>query len=228
MTGRRCGPVGAGRLRLLHRSPRARTQSLDRRRPRLPPYHDWRQDNGFGVLELIMTAPMVVAGWIPCSTARPQWTTRSLAAATRRCTMWWARWACWKATAATCCVGLPWQSVHDGERYIHEPLRAPNVLIGTPIEAMNDIIARHEGVRKYLDNGWVHLFALAEDGTVSRRYVGDLRAGGRWRRMSHGRRELSSGQSLVELRQAPSSVRRAGWSRHRPVSSASAIESPTV
>ena len=70
-------------------------------------------------------------------------------------------------------VGLPWQSVHDGERFVHEPMRL-NVVIEAPIAAMNAIIAKHALVRALLDNGWLHLYALSDAGAVSHRYVGDL------------------------------------------------------
>ncbi len=64
-TGRRCGRNGASPAtppsspRRAHRTARARS-----RRPRLPAQLRLSKDEGFGVLELIMTAPMVVASWI--------------------------------------------------------------------------------------------------------------------------------------------------------------------
>jgi uncharacterized protein YbcC (UPF0753/DUF2309 family) len=70
-------------------------------------------------------------------------------------------------------AGLPWQSVHDGERYIHDPLRL-SVYIQAPREAMTDILRRHEQVRALFDNRWLHLFALDEAGQPAWRYGGDL------------------------------------------------------
>jgi len=64
--------------------------------------------------------------------------------------------------------GLPWQTVHDGERGVHEPLRL-SVLIEAPQAAMTEILARHAGVRDLLDNGWLHLFALKR-GRIAARY----------------------------------------------------------
>ncbi|MEJ2026014.1 MAG: Na-translocating system protein MpsB, partial [Limibacillus sp.] len=69
--------------------------------------------------------------------------------------------------------GLPWQSVHDGEKYIHEPLRL-SVCVEAPREAMSAVLGRHEEVRKLFDNRWLHLFALDEDGRMAWRYAGDL------------------------------------------------------
>ena len=60
------------------------------------------------------------------------------------------------------------QSLHDGKRWVHEPLRL-SVFIEAPESAMEGIIARHELVRQLVDNRWLHLFRIAEDGGVYRR-----------------------------------------------------------
>jgi uncharacterized protein YbcC (UPF0753/DUF2309 family) len=65
-------------------------------------------------------------------------------------------------------VGLPLQSLHDGRRWVHEPLRL-SVFVEAPAAAMDDIIARHELVRELVDNGWLHLFRIDDDGAVHRR-----------------------------------------------------------
>ena len=65
-------------------------------------------------------------------------------------------------------VGLPLQSLHDGERWVHEPLRL-SVFIEAPESAIEGVIARHETVRHLVDNGWLHLFRIGEDGGVFRR-----------------------------------------------------------
>jgi uncharacterized protein YbcC (UPF0753/DUF2309 family) len=66
-------------------------------------------------------------------------------------------------------VGLPWQSVHDGTQFVHEPLRL-SVFIEAPLGAIGDVIAGNESVRNLVDNQWLHLFAIADDGRVSHRY----------------------------------------------------------
>ena len=70
-------------------------------------------------------------------------------------------------------AGLPWQSVHDGERYAHEPLRL-SVCIEAPQEAMTEILRKHAGVRALFDNHWLYLFSLDEAGRMASRYAGDL------------------------------------------------------
>ena len=70
-------------------------------------------------------------------------------------------------------AGLPWQSVHDGEDFVHQPLRL-SVCIEAPPEAMTDILARHPGVRALFENRWLHLFAMDDEGTLACRYRGGL------------------------------------------------------
>src|SRR6056297_1402270 len=45
-------------------APRHRTDGADLSGQVFLHNYDWRRDDGFGVLELIMTAPVVVASWI--------------------------------------------------------------------------------------------------------------------------------------------------------------------
>ena len=65
------------------------------------------------------------------------------------------------------------QSVHDGEKYQHEPQRL-NVIIEAPIDAMSKILKKHESVRQLCDNQWIYLFAMNKDGKVAYKYIGNL------------------------------------------------------
>jgi uncharacterized protein YbcC (UPF0753/DUF2309 family) len=60
-------------------------------------------------------------------------------------------------------VGLPLQTIHDGERFVHEPLRL-SVFIEAPPQQIDAILRKHAKVRELVDNGWLHLFALTDDG----------------------------------------------------------------
>ena len=70
-------------------------------------------------------------------------------------------------------VGLPRQSLHNGNRYINDPVRL-NVMIEAPRAAIDDIIRKHPAVRQLLDNGWLHLWTISAEGRVSARYRGRL------------------------------------------------------
>ncbi|MDX5366891.1 MAG: DUF2309 domain-containing protein, partial [Alphaproteobacteria bacterium] len=135
--------------------------------------YEWKQDRNFGVLELILTAPVVVASWISLqyygSTVAPDvfgGGNKLLHNATGGIGVV-------EGNGGLLRAGLPWQSVHDGETFMHEPLRL-SVCIEAPREAMSDILGRHPNVRALFDNGWLHLFALDEDGRMAWRYRGNL------------------------------------------------------
>jgi hypothetical protein len=135
--------------------------------------YEWRKDEGFGVLELIMTAPVVVASWISLqyygSTVSPS----VFGAGNKLLHNVTGGIGVVEGNGGLLRAGLPWQSVHDGEGYVHEPLRL-SVMIEAPTEAMTDILRRHEDVRALFDNRWLHLFALGSEGRVAWRYAGGL------------------------------------------------------
>jgi len=135
--------------------------------------YDWKQDKDFGVLELIMTAPVVVASWISLqyygSTVAPE----AFGGGNKLLHNVTGGIGVIEGNGGLMRAGLPWQSVHDGERYAHEPLRL-SVCIEAPREAMTDILRRHDGVRALFDNRWLHLFALDDIGRMAWSYAGAL------------------------------------------------------
>ena len=56
-------------------------------------------------------------------------------------------------------IGLSLQSLHDGEQWMHAPLRL-SVFIEAPRTAIDRILVQHSKVRELVDNEWVHLFQL--------------------------------------------------------------------
>lgn len=154
-------------------APRARTASIAFAGRAFLHSYDWQQDHGFGVLELIMTAPMVVASWINLQYYGSAVNNRAFGSGNKALHNVAGLVGVLEGNAGDLRPGLPWQSVHDGKRLIHEPLRL-NVFIEAPLAAINAIIAKHEAVRQLTDNGWLHLFALGDDGRPAFRYLGDL------------------------------------------------------
>ncbi len=155
-------------------APRERTQGLDLGGRAFLHNYDWTQDSGFGVLELIMTAPMVVASWINLQYYGSTVNNRSFGSGNKVLHNVVGALGVLEGNAGDLKTGLPLQSVHDGNRFVHEPLRL-NVFIEAPEAEMDRIVAKHEGVRQLVDNGWVHLYALADEGRTIRRYRGNLR-----------------------------------------------------
>ncbi|MDY0871580.1 DUF2309 domain-containing protein [Dongia rigui] len=155
-------------------APRARTAVRDLAGRAFLHDYDWRRDDGFGVLELILTAPVVVASWISLqyygSTVAPQ----VFGAGNKLLHNVTGGIGVVEGNGGLLRGGLPWQSVHDGERLVHEPLRLA-VLIEAPCAAIGGILERHPEVRALFDNRWLHLFALDDEGRMAWRYQGGLR-----------------------------------------------------
>ena len=135
--------------------------------------YDWMQDKGFGVLELILTAPVVVASWISLqyygSTVAPE----VFGGGNKLLHNVTGGIGVVEGNGGLLRAGLPWQSIHDGEGYVHDPLRL-TVCIEAPKEAITDVLARHENVRSLFDNRWLHLFTIDESGRLAARYRGEL------------------------------------------------------
>jgi uncharacterized protein YbcC (UPF0753/DUF2309 family) len=155
-------------------APRSRTAGRDLAGQAFLHDYDWRRDEGFGVLELILTAPVVVASWISLqyfgSTVAPQ----VFGAGNKLLHNVTGGIGVVEGNGGLLRAGLPWQSVHDGEQLAHEPLRL-SVLIEAPHPAIAHVLERHPEVRALFDNRWLHLFALDDRGRMAWRYIGDLR-----------------------------------------------------
>jgi uncharacterized protein YbcC (UPF0753/DUF2309 family) len=153
-------------------APRNRTAGKDLAGRAFLHDYDWHKDDGFAVLELIMTAPVVVASWISLqyygSTVAPE----LFGAGNKLLHNVIGGFGVVEGNGGSLRPGLPWQSVHDGDKLAHEPLRL-SVCIEAPTAAMTEILGRHDYVRALFDNRWAHLFALDEQGRLAWRYVGD-------------------------------------------------------
>jgi uncharacterized protein len=124
--------------------------------------HDyaWQKDPGFKVLELIMTAPMVVTNWInlqyhASAVDNPRYGSGNKVLHN----VVGGNVGVFEGNGGDLRIGLPLQSLHDGENLRHTPLRL-SVFIQAPLDPVDDIIARHVTVRHLLDHQWLHLFRL--------------------------------------------------------------------
>ncbi len=159
-------------------APRARTAGADLQGRAFLHSYDWRADAGFGTLELILTAPLVVASWINLQYFASTVDNATWGSGNKALHNVTARLGVLEGVGGDLRAGLPWQSVHDGTRFRHEPLRL-QAIIEAPEAEMDRIIARHAHLRDLLENGWVHLLSLAEGGGLRRRHAaGDWRPAG--------------------------------------------------
>ena len=153
-------------------APRTRTLGIDLGGRSFLHNYDWKQDEGFGVLKLIMTAPMVVASWINLQYYGSTVNNRVWGAGNKVLHNVVGTLGVLEGNAGDLKTGLAWQSVHDGERLMHEPLRL-NVFIEAPLAAISEIILAHKMVQDLVDNQWLHLWAMDDTGRVAHRYQRD-------------------------------------------------------
>ncbi|MHA7817298.1 MAG: YbcC family protein [Pseudohaliea sp.] len=156
-------------------APRSRSRHLDLGGRSFLHDYDWRADaeNGYPVLELIMTAPMVVTHWINmqynASVTDPS---RYGSGNKVLHNVVGGNLGVFEGNGGDLRIGLPLQSVHDGEDWVHPPLRL-SVYLDAPAEAIAAIADKHEVVRQLIDNEWLYLFRLDDEaGEIQRLYRG--------------------------------------------------------
>lgn len=154
-------------------APRSRTRGKSLEGRAFLHDYDWTRDEGFGVLELILTAPVVVASWISLqyygSVVAPQ----VFGAGNKLLHNVTGGVGVVEGNGGVLRGGLPWQSVHDGDKFMHDPVRL-SVCVEAPKEAVTDILNRHPDVRALFDNRWLYLFVMDSDSRFSARYAGGL------------------------------------------------------
>lgn len=162
-------------------APRHRTVGADLGGRAFLHEYQWQNDNGFQILELIMTAPMVVANWINMQYYGSVVDNQRFGSGNKVLhNIVGGAIGVLEGNGGDLRVGLPMQSLHDGKHLVHEPLRL-SVFIEAPQSAMDDIIARHPLVRQLVENIWLHLFQIDEDNRVYRRFPDQT-----WRRVDNG------------------------------------------
>lgn len=120
--------------------------------------YDANQDVDGSVLELLMTAPMLVTHWINwqyhASTCEPL----KLGGGNKLLhNVVGGNIGVFEGNGGDLRIGLSRQSLHDGKGWVHEPLRL-TVIIDAPQQAIEAVISKHEVVQQLLNNGWLHLW----------------------------------------------------------------------
>jgi len=155
-------------------APRSRTRHLDLAGRSFLHDYRWQDDEGFGVLELIMTAPMVVTNWINMQYYASVTDNLKYGSGNKLLhNVVGGNIGVFEGNGGDLRIGLPMQSLHDGSDWRHQPLRL-NVFIQAPKEAIAEVASNHEVVRQLIDNDWLYLFQLDDEGQeVSRFYSGE-------------------------------------------------------
>lgn len=154
-------------------APRSRTHKLNLGGRAFLHNYEWKQDSGFKVLELIMVAPMVVASWINLQYYGSTVDNRAFGSGNKVLhNVVGGTLGVLQGSRGDLQTGLPMQSLHDGEKFIHEPLRL-SVLIEAPRAEIDQIIQKHGNVRDLLDHHWLYLIRITEEGGFEQ-YLGNL------------------------------------------------------
>ncbi|MEM0955107.1 MAG: DUF2309 domain-containing protein [Pseudomonadota bacterium] len=153
-------------------APRSRCKHIDLGGRSFLHDYKWQEDEkaGYPVLELIMTAPMVVTNWI-----NTQYNLSVIDNETYGCgnkvlhNVVGGNIGVFEGNGGDLRIGLSMQSLSNGEQWMHDPLRL-SVYIAAPREPIADIARRHELVQQLIDNDWLYLFRLDDDPSVIERY----------------------------------------------------------
>jgi uncharacterized protein YbcC (UPF0753/DUF2309 family) len=157
-------------------APRRLTRGLDLAGRAFLHSYEHHGDQNYEVLELIMTAPMIVASWINLQYYGSTVNNVIFGSGNKVLHNVVGQLGVLEGNAGDLRVGLPWQSVHDGKRYMHEPIRL-NVFIAAPEAAIDDVLKRRASVRDLVVNRWLFLHSISDDAVTIRRCMGP----GDWR-----------------------------------------------
>lgn len=146
--------------------PRSLTRSLDLGGRCFLHDYDPSQDPSGEVLTLLMSAPMVVANWINLqyfgSVARPD----IFGAGNKLLhSVVGGNLGVIEGNGVDLKIGLPLQSVFDGEHWRHEPMRLA-VVIDAPAERIEAVIRGNADVRALVENRWLWLHRVEGDQTL--------------------------------------------------------------
>jgi uncharacterized protein YbcC (UPF0753/DUF2309 family) len=142
-------------------APRSRTAGLNLGGRTFLHNYEYAADPELKTLELIMTAPMIVTSWINLQYYASAVDNRAFGSGNKVIHNVIGQVGVVQGNGGDLMTGLPWQSVHDGERFQHEPLRLL-VVIEAPRHAVQRIIQQHSVVRELVSNGWVSLVVLED------------------------------------------------------------------
>lgn len=140
--------------------------------------YDYRVDDDGKVLELIMTAPLVVAQWINMQYYLSTVDNKVFGSGSKVVHNVIGDFGVMQGTVSDLRIGLPSQSLMTSDGLRHEPMRLLAV-IRAPLSAIDDVLSKHQEVRQLVSNRWIRLVAL-EPGTSEFYEAEDC---GKWRQI---------------------------------------------
>ncbi|MFI5223194.1 MAG: putative inorganic carbon transporter subunit DabA, partial [Nitrospirales bacterium] len=121
--------------------------------------YDYREDPSNRLLEVLLTAPQVVAQWINMEHYFSAADNEVYGSGSKIYHNVVGRIGIMSGPWSDLRLGLARQTVMNGDAPYHEPMRLLTV-VEAPRERLEKLIARHEILQHYYHNVWVHLVAL--------------------------------------------------------------------
>ncbi len=131
--------------------------------------YDYREDPSNRLLEVLLTAPQVVAQWINMEHYFSTVDNDVYGSGSKVYHNVVGRLGIMSGPWSDLRLGLARQTVMNGEMPYHEPMRLLTI-VEAPRERIEKLIARHEVLQHYYHNEWVHLVALEPEAGALYRY----------------------------------------------------------
>lgn len=139
-------------------APRAATRGLNLGGRAFLHDYQWQTDTDFATLELIITAPMVVTQWINLQYYASMTDNLHYGSGNKLLhNVVGGNLGVFEGNGGDLRIGLPLQSLHDGQDWRHQPVRL-NVYLAAPRQAIAAIIQRHPDIAALVNNDWLYVF----------------------------------------------------------------------
>ncbi len=140
-------------------APRSRTRDINLHGRAFLHDYDAAADPDSAVLTMILTAPVIVAGWINLQYYGSVVNNALFGSGNKVLHNVVGAFGVWEGNAGDLRTGLPLQSLHDGTKWVHEPLRL-QVFIEAPRERIDAVLRANPDVLRLIENEWIHLIAI--------------------------------------------------------------------
>jgi len=153
--------------------------------------YDVGKDSEGSLLELLMTAPMLVTHWINWQYHASVCDPLHMGCGNKVLhNVVGGHIGVFEGNGGDLRIGLSKQSLHNGEQLVHEPLRL-TVVIDASAASIERIINKHDMVKQLVEHDWLHLWRY--EGVTLLRY-----ACGQWHDLGFKDVDWAVGESVLK------------------------------
>lgn len=150
--------------------PRSLSRGVDLKGRTFLHSYDWESDTDGSILQMIMSAPLVVAQWINAQYYFSSLDTAVYGSGSKASHNITGKLGVMQGNSSDLMTGLPLQSVFSSHgRLYHDPIRL-QVLIYAPKERVLGILNRTQGVGDLVKNDWIQLIVQEPNSSVYQLY----------------------------------------------------------